>query len=72
MKVSIKDLSVDMEIKNNGIELDVYSPDGNTHHGDLIVTKTGLVWCKGKTSAKNGKKVAWTSFIEWIESNGKS
>jgi hypothetical protein len=31
MKVSIQDLSVDMEIKNNGIELDIYSPDGITH-----------------------------------------
>ena len=49
MKVSIKDLSVDMEIKNNGVELDVYTPDGSKHLGDLIVTKTGLNWCKGRT-----------------------
>jgi len=72
MKVSIKDLSVDMEIKNKGVELDVYSPDGNTHHGDLIVNKAGLVWCKGKTSVQNGKKVTWANFIDWIEAGGKS
>lgn len=68
MKVSIKDLSVDMDIKNNGVELDVYSPDGDKHLGDLIVTKTGLTWCKGKTSKKNGVKVSWEAFIEWMES----
>jgi len=35
MKVSIKDLSVTMEIKNNGIELDVYDNSGK-HLGDLV------------------------------------
>lgn len=68
MKVSIKDLSVDMEIKNTGVELDVYSADGNTHLGDLFVTKTGLIWCKGKTARANGNKVSWDEFIGWIES----
>jgi hypothetical protein len=68
MKVSIKDLSVDMEIKNSGIELDVYSADGSKHLGDLIVTKSGLIWCKGRTSRENGEKVSWDKFIEWMES----
>jgi hypothetical protein len=67
MKVSIKDLSVDMEIKNNGIELDVYSADGVTHLGDLYVTRSGLIWCKGKTPRPNGKKVSWNQFIGWME-----
>jgi len=49
MKVSIKDLSVNMDIKSKGIELDVYSADGKTHLGDLVVTMTGLTWCKGRT-----------------------
>lgn len=66
MKVSIKELAVSMDIKNKGIELDVYSADGNTHLGDLIVTKTGLTWCKGKTTAKNGKNVSWETFIEMM------
>ena len=68
MKVSIKDLSVDMEIKNNGVELDVYSPDGSQHLGDLIVTKSGLIWCKGRTGRKNGVPVSWNDFIGWMES----
>lgn len=56
MKVSVKDLSVSMEIKNKGIELDVYDTKGK-HKGDLVVTKSGLIWCKGKTTAANGKKL---------------
>jgi hypothetical protein len=68
MKVSIKDLSVDMEIKNNGVELDVYSADGSKHLGDLFVTKSGLIWCHGKTGRDNGVKVSWDKFIEWMES----
>jgi hypothetical protein len=68
MKVSIKDLSVDMEIKNNGVELDVYTPDGSKHLGDLIVTKIGLNWCKGRTARENGQKVSWEDFISWVES----
>jgi hypothetical protein len=67
MKVSIKDLSVDMEIKNTGVELDVYSADGKKHLGDLVVTKSGLNWCKGATRRENGKKVSWEQFIELIE-----
>lgn len=61
-----------MEIKSKGVELDVYSPDGKTHYGDLVVTMTGLTWCKGKTGVKKGKKVKWADFIQWIESDGKS
>jgi len=67
MKVSIKDFSVNMEIKAKGVELAVYSPDKTTHYGDLIVTMTGLTWCKGATHAAGGKKVKWIDFINWIE-----
>ena len=70
MKVSIKDLAVDMEIKNSGVELDVYSPDGSKHYGDLIVTKSGLIWCEGRTGRANGKKIKWDKFIEWASSQG--
>jgi hypothetical protein len=65
-KVSIKNLAVDMDIKNKGVELDVY--DGDTHLGDLYVTKTGLVWCKGKTTKANGVKIKWRVFRDWAES----
>ena len=48
MKVFIKEFSVEQEIKTKGIELGILSPDGKRHIGDLIVTKTGVEWCKGK------------------------
>jgi hypothetical protein len=66
MDVSIKTFDVDMKIKNNGIELDVSSPDG-THLGDLIVTKKWLIWCKGRTKRKNGKPVSWKEFMVYMD-----
>jgi hypothetical protein len=62
MKVSIKDLAVTMEVKNKGVELDVYDNDDN-HLGDLVVTKTRLIWCNGKTKPENGKAITWAEFI---------
>lgn len=67
MKVSIKDLSVDMDIKTKGIELDVYDNSGK-HLGDLIVTSTGLTWCNGKTKRANGHKINWATFISTANS----
>jgi hypothetical protein len=67
MNVSIKDLAVSMEIKNKGIELDVYDSDGN-HLGDLVITKTKVIWCKGRTTPANGTAVGWPKFIELMES----
>jgi hypothetical protein len=61
MKVSIKDFDVAMDVKNNGIELDI-SDNNGTHVGDLIVTKTQLIWCQGRTTRANGKRVTWAEF----------
>ena len=67
MKVQIKDFDVQMEVKNNGIEFEVYDNAG-VHRGDCFVTKTGLIWCEGRTRKANGKKVAWDEFIDWMNS----
>lgn len=67
MKVSIKNLAVDMEIKNTGIELAVHDNDGK-FMGDLVVTKTKLIWCHGKTARKNGKSLTWAKFTDYMES----
>ncbi len=67
MQVRIKQFNVDMEVKNRGIELQVDSPDGTTQLGDLIITKSGLTWCRGKTLRKNGKKKYWSNFIRFME-----
>jgi hypothetical protein len=68
-KVKIKDFSVDMEIKNKGIELQVHIDD--EHQGDLVITKTGPEWCPGRTKAGNGLKISWKEFIEWAENKEK-
>jgi hypothetical protein len=57
-----------MEIKNKGVELDIYTND-DKHLGDVIVTKTGLTWCKGKTTPAKGIKIAWEDFIAYAESD---
>lgn len=67
MKVFIKEFDVEMELKNNGVELDVADPQGN-HIGDLIVTKTKLIWCPGRTRGKNGKQIQWDEFIAYMNS----
>ena len=66
MKVSIKQFDVAMDVKNAGVELDIADNDG-THLGDLVVTKANLIWCKGKTARKNGKKITWEAFAAYMD-----
>ncbi|MEQ9321465.1 MAG: hypothetical protein RIF41_20035 [Polyangiaceae bacterium] len=66
MHVSIKELAATIELKNKGVELEVRDPSGN-HLGDLIVTKTKLIWCKGRTRRRFGVPVSWNAFIRWME-----
>jgi hypothetical protein len=68
MKVYVKELGLDMAVKNRGIELDVYDAAGKKHLGDLVITKTRLIWCRGKTSRENGRPLTWDEFIERMES----
>ena len=70
MEVSIKSLSTSIPIRTTGIEIDVAKPNGKGRLGDLIVTKTGLIWCKGKTTRKKGKSASWEEFIAWMEGEG--
>ncbi len=63
MKVWIKSFDVEMQVKSNGIELEVRSTDDEQQLGDCYATMTGLIWCEGKTDKKNGVKVSWPDFI---------
>ena len=67
MKVKIKSFDVDMEVKTKGIEFEVDTPDGGDHLGDLVLTKTTLTWCKGRTTPVNGIKIKWEDFAAWAE-----
>ena len=71
MEVTIKDFNVQMEVKNSGIEFEVRSPDGKDHLGDLILTKTRLIWCPGSTTPANGHKIEWDDFIKLAQEQPK-
>ena len=66
MQVHIKDFNVKMEIKTRGVEMEVRDPDG-THCGDLVLTKTQVIWCPGRTSRPKGHAVTWKKFISLME-----
>jgi hypothetical protein len=68
VKVKVKQFAVDMEVKTNGIELEVREPDDSAQIGDCYVTKTGLTWCRGKTTKANGIKVTWSELSELLGS----
>lgn len=67
MKVKIKNFGVDMEVKNTGVEFQVHDNQGN-FLGDCYITKTGVIWCEGRTRKENGVKATWQEFIEWMNS----
>lgn len=68
VKVKVKKLSVDMEVKTNGIELEVRKPDDSAQVGDCYVTKTGVTWCRGKTTKPNGVRITWDELAELLAS----
>ncbi len=68
MRVNIKRFNVDMEVKNSGIEFEVRTPNGKDHLGDLVLTKTRLIWCPGQIKPENGKKIQWEDFIKMMNS----
>ncbi len=65
MKVYVKDMAVNMEVKNNGLEFEVRNND-DEFLGDCIVNRSGLIWCQGKTTRAKGKKASWNEFIQWM------
>jgi hypothetical protein len=70
VNVSIKSFDVDMAIKS-GIELVVLDPKDGKRMGALTITKTGLIWCPGKTRAETGKKIKWAEFAEIVKPSPK-
>ncbi|MBN2133205.1 MAG: hypothetical protein JW741_27135 [Sedimentisphaerales bacterium] len=68
MNVKIKNFDVDVDVKTKGIEFEVRTPDGKAQLGDCYLTMTGLIWCPGRTSKKNGVKVTWQEFMDLLSS----
>lgn len=71
MKVGVKQFNVEMELKTKGMELEVRSNDG-TFLGDFVVTKKGVIWCKGKERREAGVNLDWEKFIELMEGQRNS
>jgi len=67
MKVYIKEFGLDMEVKNKGIELEIRNASGESQLGDLVLTKTKIIWCKGRTPRENGVHKTWEEFIAWMK-----
>lgn len=51
------------------MELEIRTPDGTTQLGDCYVTMTGLTWCKGKTTKKNGVKLSWKDLTQILSTD---
>lgn len=67
MDVTSKKFSVAMDVKTSGVEFQV-NDVGDGQKGDLIVNRTGVIWCPGRTTPANGNKAAWEEFMAWMES----
>jgi hypothetical protein len=68
MEVHIKKLVIGMQVKQSGIEFEVRTKDGKSQIGDCYLTMTGLVWCKGRTTKRNGVKISWDEFAALLSS----
>lgn len=69
MQVKIKSFNVDMEVKTSGIEFEVRQSDGQAQIGDCYITKTGLIWCNGRTTKDNGIRLSWDEFMVIMSSD---
>ncbi len=67
MIVAIKKLEVSMQVKTNGIELEV-KDSGNKQVGDCYATSSGLTWCRGKTTRKNSVRIKWADLATLCKS----
>jgi hypothetical protein len=64
LKVKVKELNAEIELKNSGMELQIHSNVGK-HLGSLVVNKTRVEWCDGRTRAGNGVQISWQAFIDY-------
>ena len=62
MIVKIKQFNIEMELKNKGMELEIRNTKGD-FLGDMIINKTGIIWCKGKRGKDNGVQKNWEEII---------
>ena len=67
MQVSIKDMQIEMDVKNNGVELEVRDNDG-TFRGGCLCDQDGPNLVRRQDAKQKSKQVAWDEFINWMNS----
>ena len=59
IRVKIKEIKADIELKNNGMEIEVRDEkEDGARLGDIIIARAGITWCKGKVGAANDVKLS--------------
>lgn len=67
MKVTVRDLDVDMDLGNNGVVLEVRDND-DAFLGKLRIGRATMEWCRGKTRIGNGAQMSLKNLIAYFES----
>lgn len=70
MKITTR-ISRDIPVKNKGITFAINSPNGQTHVGNLTLTKTKLIWCPNTTPREHGHHIILEDFFAWAEEQPK-
>lgn len=70
MEVQMKKITSPITIgtKGNGVVFQV--KDGDKHLGDLVVTRSRMEWCPGRTKEGNGYPVPWRKLKETLKKGG--
>jgi len=66
MNVWIKNPSIEMQIKTCGMELEIREPGGD-HFGELVITKTKVIWRKRGIRRENAVALTWERFATHME-----
>ncbi len=72
MAVEIKSLGLPIPIKTVGVEFEIRTTDNKEQLGDLYITGSKIIWCKGRTSKENGVSLSWDKFIKLVEASKPS
>ena len=57
---------ITVQLGNNGINFKISDSSG-AHLGDLRIGRATVVWMKGKTSEKNGKRISMKKFLAMLD-----
>lgn len=65
MRAKLRLDDVTSTLGNNGIVINV--SDNQGHVGDLRIGRATVVWMRGKTTEKNGKKIKLENLLKYLD-----